>query len=199
MSRLTQPVGPGDHVKGAPDARVTIVEYFDYECSYCARAHCVVSEVMDRVGDEACLLVRHFPLSQIHPHALDAAQAAEAASAQGFFWAMHSLLFENQLALDFDSLVIYADVLGLDVPRFTNELRNATHLAKIQSDFKSGGALRRERHADVLLRRRAARSRVGRLHADGGDPRPPACRPGPAARALITSSAQPASASDRTG
>ena len=138
MSRLTQPMGPGDHVKGAPSARVTIVEYVDYECPYCARAHGVVSEVMDRVGDEACLLVRHFPLSQIHPHALDAAQAAEAASAQGSFWAMHSMLFENQLALDLDSLVIYADVLGLDVPRFTYELQNATHLAKIQSDFKSG-------------------------------------------------------------
>jgi protein-disulfide isomerase len=138
MSRQTQPVGPGDHVMGRSDARVTVVEYVDYECHYCARAHGVVSDVMEQVGNEARLVVRHFPLSQIHRHALIAAQAAETAESQGFFWPMHAMLFENQLALDPASLAIYADVLGLDVPLFTRELHSGAHLAKIQTDFKSG-------------------------------------------------------------
>lgn len=138
MSRLTQPVGSGDHVRGRSDARVTIVEYVDYECHYCARAHGVVNEVMDQVGEEVRLVVRHFPLSQIHPHALLAAQAAEAAAAQGLFWPMHAMLFENQLALGPDSLALYADVLGLDVPRFTHEVHAGAYLSKIQADFHSG-------------------------------------------------------------
>ena len=139
MSRLTQPVGPEDHVKGRSDARVTVVEYVDYECPHCARAHGIITDVLDDVGDEeARLVVRHFPLSQIHPHALNAAMAAEAAGSQGFFWPMHAMLFENQLALDVDSLAIYADVLGLDVPRFTRELLGSVHLPKIQADFRSG-------------------------------------------------------------
>ncbi|MDB5215339.1 MAG: Na+/H+ antiporter NhaA [Myxococcaceae bacterium] len=138
MSRLTLPVGPEDHVKAGPNARVTIVEYLDYECPFCARAHVVVSEVLERVGDEARYAPRHFPLTQIHPHALMAAQAAEAAGAQGYFWAMHATLFENQHALDPESLITYADVLGLDVPRFTRELQSGEHLPKIQRDFKSG-------------------------------------------------------------
>lgn len=138
MSRLTQPVGPDDHVMGRSDARVTVVEYIDYECHHCLRAYHVVGEVMDLVGDEARLVVRHFPLSQIHRHALLAAAASEAAAAQGFFWPMHDMLFENQLALDIDSLVIYADVLGLDVRRFSREVHEGAYLAKIQADFSSG-------------------------------------------------------------
>lgn len=139
MSRLTQPVGPEDHVLGNPDARVTVVEYIDYECPYCARAQGVISDVMEQIGeDEARLVIRHFPLSQIHPHALGAAMAAEAAAAQGSFGPMHEILFENQLALDSDSLAIYADVLGLDVPRFVSEVHTGQYLPKIQADFNSG-------------------------------------------------------------
>jgi len=139
MSRLTQPVGPEDHVLGSADARVTVVEYVDYECPSCARALGIVSDVMDQVGeDEARLVVRHFPLAQIHPHALGAAMAAEAAAAQGSFWSMHEMLFENQLALDADSLAIYADVLGLDVPRFVNDVTSGQYLPKIQADFNAG-------------------------------------------------------------
>ena len=138
MSRLTQPVGPDDHVMGRSDARVTVVEYIDYECHHCLRAYHVVGEVMDVVGNEARLVVRHFPLTQIHPHALLAAEAAEAAAAQGFFWPMHDMLFENQLALDIDSLVIYADVLGLDPRRFSRDVHEGAYLARIQADFRSG-------------------------------------------------------------
>jgi protein-disulfide isomerase len=138
MSRLTQPVGPSDHTLGPLDAPVQLVEYLDYECPFCARAHHVVAEVLDRVGDEVLYVPRHFPLTQIHPHALLAAQAAEAAGAQGRFWPMHATLFENQHALDFDSILVYADALGLDVSRFTRELRTGAHLPKVQNDFKSG-------------------------------------------------------------
>jgi protein-disulfide isomerase len=138
MSKLSQPVGPGDHILGSPGAGVAIVEYLDYECPYCARAHRVVAEVLERVGDQARYVPRHFPLSQIHPHALLAAQAAEAAAAQGRFWPMHATLFDNQFALDADSILVYADALGLDVPRFTRDLRSGAHLPKVQSDFKSG-------------------------------------------------------------
>lgn len=138
MSRLTQPVGPGDHILGPPNAPVTIVEYLDYECPYCARAHGVVAEVLERVGEETRYVPRHFPLSQIHPHALLAAQAAEAAGAQGRFWPMHATLFDNQFALDADAILLYADALGLDVPRFTRDLRSGAFLPKVQNDFKSG-------------------------------------------------------------
>jgi protein-disulfide isomerase len=138
MSRLTRPVGPDDHVFGPSDARITVVAYVDYECRHCARAHAVVSDVMDQVDGEVRLVIRHFPLCQIHPHALFAAEAAEAAASQGLFWPMHAMLFENQDALDPASLGIYADVIGLDVPRFTHELHANTHLPKVQADFSSG-------------------------------------------------------------
>lgn len=136
--RLTQPIGPMDHVLGAPDAPVTMVEYLDYECPFCAQAHEVVAQVLSNIGDLVRYVPRHFPLSQIHPHALLAAQAAEAAGAQRMFWPIHSTLFENQDALDPEALMVYADALGLHVPRFTADLRNGAHLPKVQDDFRSG-------------------------------------------------------------
>lgn len=136
--RLTEPIGPKDHVLGPPEAVVTVAEYMDYECRFCAQAHEVVGQVLSNIGDLVRYVPRHFPLSQIHPHALLAAQAAEAAGAQQMFWPMHSTLFENQDALDPEALIVYADALGLRVPRFTEELRNGVHLPKVQEDFRSG-------------------------------------------------------------
>ena len=136
--RLTQPIGPRDHVLGPSDAPVTMVEYSDYECPFCGQAHQIVASVLSTVGDLVRYVPRHFPLSQIHPHALLAAQAAEAAGAQGMFWPMHSTLFENQDALDPEALMVYADALGMNVPRFTEDLRNGVHLPKVQDDFRSG-------------------------------------------------------------
>src|SRR5262249_43554749 len=134
MSRLVKALGPRDHVFGEADAPVTLVEYGDYECPYCGRAQAEVSEVLRNLGDVLRFSFRHFPLSQVHPHAVSSAQAAEAAAAQGKFWPMHATLFENQDALDFDDLVVYADSLGLDVPAFTDELRTGAHLPKISED-----------------------------------------------------------------
>jgi protein-disulfide isomerase len=138
MSKLTQPVGPGDHVRGNQNAPVTMLEYGDYECPFCGRAYGVVEELLRRVGDEVRFAYRHFPLTQIHPHAAMAAQAAEAAGAQGQFWAMHSALFENQDALELDDLTVYAQAIGLNVPRFVEELRSGAHMPEVASDFRSG-------------------------------------------------------------
>jgi protein-disulfide isomerase len=138
MSRLLQPVGRLDHVLGPSDASVTLVEYGDYECPHCARAHGVLAEVLRRVGDDLLFAYRHFPLSQIHPHATLAAQAAEAAGDQDHFWEMHHMLFEHQDALELDDLVSYARAIGLDVVPFAQELRDQVNLPKVRADFLSG-------------------------------------------------------------
>jgi len=138
MSKLTPPVGPGDHIRGDVDAPVTLVEDGDYECPYCGRAHLVVHEVLRRVGPNVRFVYRHFPLSEVHPHALGASEAAEAAGAQGKFWPMHDTLFENQTALAAQDLIRYAGALELDLVRFADELATHAHLPKVKSDFRSG-------------------------------------------------------------
>jgi protein-disulfide isomerase len=138
MSRLTEPLGPHDHVLGRPAAPAQIVEYGDYECPFCARAHHEMATVLRSAGNVVRYAFRHFPLAQIHPHALLAAQAAEAAGAQGRFWMMHSMLFENPDSLAPSDLMVYAETLGLDVRRFARELRNGAHLPKVESDFRTG-------------------------------------------------------------
>jgi protein-disulfide isomerase len=136
--RLTLPVGERDHVQGSPNAAVTLVEYGDYECPYCRAAHGSVHKVQHVLGDDLLFAFRHFPLAQIHPHALQAAEAAEAAGAQGKFWEMHDLLFENQPNLGLPYLVSYAEMLGLDTTRFTRELQEGTHETRVRDDFMSG-------------------------------------------------------------
>lgn len=138
MSRLVVPVGPTDHVLGPEKASVTLVEYGDYECPFCARAHGVLAQVLEHVREEARFAYRHFPLSQMHPHAQRAAQAAEAAAAQGRFWEMHHTLYEHQDALDLEDLLEYAEALDLDVVRFAAELREEVHLPHVRADFRSG-------------------------------------------------------------
>jgi protein-disulfide isomerase len=136
--RLTLPVSERDHVLGPATAAVTLVEYGDYECPYCGAAHPSVLQVRQTLGDDLRFAFRHFPLSQIHRHALPAAEAAEAAGAQGKFWEMHDLLFANQHALELDHLLGYAAALGLDLDRFALELAQHTHEPRIREDFMSG-------------------------------------------------------------
>jgi protein-disulfide isomerase len=138
MSRLAEPIGPEDHTLGRPGAPAQLVEYGDYECPFCARAHHVVTVVLRTVGNDVRYAFRQFPLTQIHPHALLAAQAAAAAGAQGRFWQMHSILFEHQDALETDALVEYATILGLDTHRFAHDLRMGTYLPTVQHDFHTG-------------------------------------------------------------
>jgi protein-disulfide isomerase len=103
-----------EHVRGASDAPVTLVEYGDYECPYCAAAAPVLRQLVDESEGRVRLIFRNFPLADRHPYALTAALAAEAAGAQGDFWSMHDLLFERQDRLGDRALSAYADALGLD-------------------------------------------------------------------------------------
>jgi len=138
MSRRVKPVSPVDRVLGNPNARAELVEYLDYECPYCRAANDVVAELLRGFPDDVRYAARHFPLTQIHPYSLLAAQAAEAAGAQGEYWRMHQMLFDHQEALDIGDLLGYARALGLDVRRFAQELDDGTHVPKVRGDFESG-------------------------------------------------------------
>lgn len=135
---LTIPVGASDHVQGPDGAPVTLVEYGDYECPHCGRAYPIVKKVQDRMGDKLRFVFRNFPLTQAHPHALHAAEAAEIAAVQGKFWEMHDMLYENQSALDDESLMTYAAKIGLDVERFRQALQNDTFEERVREDFMGG-------------------------------------------------------------
>jgi protein-disulfide isomerase len=136
--RLAVPVDESDHLLGPATAPVTLVEYGDYECPYCGAAYPITKELHRMLGDELRFAYRHFPLSQIHPHAHTAALAAEAAGAQGRFWEMHELLYANQRRLDPEDLLLYAQSLGLDLDRFARDLEQATYEPKVRADFLSG-------------------------------------------------------------
>jgi protein-disulfide isomerase len=124
-----------DHVRGDPDAIVTVVEYADFECPYCGRAEPTIRELMAHAGDDHLRYVfRHLPLADVHPNAQLAAEASEAAGAQGRFWEMHDRLYEHQDALSPKELVGHAQALGLDVARFTDDLRQRRWLSRIQRD-----------------------------------------------------------------
>jgi protein-disulfide isomerase len=137
-AHLTVPVGPRDHTSGQQDAPLTLVEYGDFQCPHCRNAYPIVKKVQQQLGARLRLVFREFPLTQIHPEAEHAAEAAEAAGAQGAFWQMHDRLFERQFALDDDSLVQYAQDLGLDADRLRGELDAGTYRAKVRDDFMSG-------------------------------------------------------------
>ena len=135
---LTVPVGERDHSHGAPDAPVTVVEYGDFQCPHCAMAHGIVEEVLQHAGPMMRFVYRHFPLPGMHPQAVIAAQAAEAAAAQGKFWEMYDVLFLNQDALDPDDLIGYAAAIGLDTRRFVDDMERGTHAARVEDDLDSG-------------------------------------------------------------
>ena len=116
----------------------TLTEFGDFECPYCGAAYPDVKDVRRRLGDRVSFDFRHFPIEQKHPHALQAAEAAEAARAQGRFEEMHDLLFENQRALERDDLSGYARQLGLDMDRFERELDEHVHVDKIHADLREG-------------------------------------------------------------
>ena len=136
--RLTVPVTVRDHVRGDLDARFTLVEYGDYECPYCRAAHPVVKEVERRLNGQLCFAYRHFPIVNAHPHAVRAAQAAEAAGAQGQFWLMHDRLFETTSGLADEDLVRLAVQIGLDARRFVADLAANQYLDRIREDMSSG-------------------------------------------------------------
>jgi protein-disulfide isomerase len=137
-SQLIPPVGANDHEAGPDDAPVTLVEYGDYECPYCGMAYLVVKSAQRELGKQLRFVFRNFPLAEAHPHARLAAQAAEAAAAQGKFWQMHDALFEHQDALEAEDLSGYAKSLGLDMAQFARDLQDAKYTKRVRDDFRSG-------------------------------------------------------------
>ena len=137
-SRLSRPVGDDDHQHGPAAAPVTLVEYGDYECPYCGAAHPIVQAIQQEMGDRLRFVFRNFPLTQIHPHAAGAAEAAEAAGDQNAFWPYHDHLFEHQHALSPHDLASYAGEFKLDTARFERALENHEFEERVRADFMSG-------------------------------------------------------------
>jgi NhaA family Na+:H+ antiporter len=135
---LKPSVSDGDHIEGPTDARVTLVEYGDYECPHCRQVAPIIEQVQERFGDQLRYVFRHFPISTAHPNAQLAAEAAEAAAAQDKFWEMHDLLFEHVDSLDRQQLVRFAEELDLDVERFERELDEHVYADRVREDFLSG-------------------------------------------------------------
>jgi len=134
----TPQVTADDHVWGPADAPVTVVEYGDYECPYCRGAFRDVQEMLHDYRGQIRFVFRNFPIPQLHAHAAQAAEAAEAASAQGKFWPMYELLLQPHARLDTDSLMSYAEAVGLDVPRFAEEVAEQRYAARIENDVQEG-------------------------------------------------------------
>jgi Na+/H+ antiporter NhaA len=129
-----------DHIRGDTDAPVTLVEYGDYECPYCGQAEDVIRQLLAAHDDDVRYVWRHLPLNDVHPSAQLAAEAAEAAAAQGAFWEMHDLLLAHQDELRPTHLRRYAEQLGLDVDRFRDELRRREHYQHIAEDVATADA-----------------------------------------------------------
>ena len=135
--QLTPPVQSFDHTRGPDHASVTVVEFGDFECPNCKQAAPAVKLLLERFEERVRFAFRHFPLTEVHPHALMAAQAAEAASGQGKFWQMHDVLFENQTHLKAEHLRGYAERLGLDMTRYTAEMDDEIYLQRVREHMES--------------------------------------------------------------
>jgi protein-disulfide isomerase len=140
LFELALPVGGADHILGSSHAAVTIVEYGDFECPNCKQAAPAVKLLLTRFAGRVRFVYRHFPLEGVHPHALHAALAAEAAAGQGKFWEMHDLLFKNQAHLKLPQLHSYAQQLELDVARYDAEMAGEVYLQRVREHIQSGEA-----------------------------------------------------------
>ena len=135
---LTPPVSARDHLQGPADAAITLLEYGDYQCPYCGAAYPVVKRVQQALGKKLRFGFRNFPLTQAHPYALVAAEAAEAAALQGKFWEMHDFIYEHQEELEPDLLPAWAEELGLDLGDFGTAIRGGGITNRIKDDRLSG-------------------------------------------------------------
>jgi protein-disulfide isomerase len=136
--KLTAPVSAVDHLLGPEHAPVTLVQYADFECPNCKQAAPAVKLLLERFAERVRIAFRHFPVEEVHPHALLAAQAAECAGGQGQFWPMHDLLFEHQLHLKTNQLHGYAEQLRLDMARYSAEMDDQVYLQRIREHQQSG-------------------------------------------------------------
>jgi protein-disulfide isomerase len=137
-NRLTEPITERDHIRGPRSATVSLVEYGDFECPYCRAAAPIVAGLQEALGDQLCVVFRHFPLREAHPHAQHAAEVAEAAASHGLFWEMHDSLFAHQDALDDVSLLTYAAEIGLDQDQIERELTSHQHAGRVADDRRTG-------------------------------------------------------------
>lgn len=144
FNRLFVPPSQHDHYQGTLNAPIVLVEYGNYQCSQCRETHQLIQDVQQHISsvlsddNEICIVFRHFIEHSIYPQAQKAAQAAEAAAAQGQFWQMHNMLFEHQQQLGNGYLVEYADYLKLDVTQFLRDISSQVHVDRINQDIKSG-------------------------------------------------------------
>lgn len=136
--QLVEPVSHRDHVLGPPGACVTVVEYGDFECPRCKQAAGALKLLFARFDQRVRLVFRHFPLEEVHPRALQAAQVAEYAGGQARFWEMHDLLFENQRHLARPQLNGYARRIGLDMARFTSSMNEEVYMPRVRWQQRSG-------------------------------------------------------------
>lgn len=135
---LTVPVSERDHTQGSATAPLTLVQYGDYECPYTRQSTWVVQAIQQQLGDRLRFIYRNFPLVEIHPHALHAALAAEAAAAQGKFWQMHDYIFHHQHTLEDADLTGFAGAVGLEMQQFARAMTEERYLARIEEDVESG-------------------------------------------------------------
>lgn len=135
---LTVPVSERDHTQGPATAPLTLVQYGDYECPYTRQSTWVVQAIQQQLGDRLRFIYRNFPLVELHPHALQAALAAEAAAAQGKFWQMHDYIFHHQHTLEDADLARFAEAVGLEMQQFARAMTEERYLARIEEDMESG-------------------------------------------------------------
>ncbi len=135
---LVVPVSERDHSQGSATAAITLVQYGDYECPYTRQSTTIVRAIQQQLGDTLRFVFRNFPLTEIHPHALHAALAAEAAAAQGKFWQMHDYIFHHQHTLEDSDLEQFAEAVGLDRQQYAHALAEQRSLARIEEDVESG-------------------------------------------------------------
>jgi protein-disulfide isomerase len=138
QTQLAVPVNAQDHSRGPKDAPITLVEYGDFECPHCGQAHYQLQELEKAIGESMQLVFREFPLTTVHPHATQAAEAAESAGAQRKFWPMHDMLFENQDALEAEDLLQYASAIELDVEQFARDLSQERFAPRVREHFMGG-------------------------------------------------------------
>jgi protein-disulfide isomerase len=135
---LVVPVSERDHSQGPVTAAVTLVQYGDYECPYTRQSTTVVRAIQQELGEQLRFVYRNFPLTEIHPHALHAALAAEAAAAQGKFWEMHDYIFHHQHTLEDSDLEKFAEAVGLDREQYAHAMADQRALARIEEDVAGG-------------------------------------------------------------
>ena len=138
MATLKVPIVSEDHAQGPENAEVTLVEYGDYECPHCGRAYSIIKQVQQHFENRLRLVFRNFPLGEMHPHAIAAAEVAEFAGAHGKFWEMHDLLFENQARLGDALFVELSKQLKLSTTALRQALEGRTFEARVRSDFNGG-------------------------------------------------------------